>query len=513
MSEEGTMAVAIEEMPVGTRRFNEWAQEVATSGSTSHILDVHQTRDGNMIFATMNPAAMAELLFVSDWTITDQDSPSPDKRGYQRPIKSARIPTIARYFIEHEDAGDLRIPPVILSVRHVSPADRETFVHLLRSGDIEGIHSRFSQRAVCIVDGQHRTGGGFEALLRRGGSFDVPFPAVLYFDLSYETEADWFTVINSTAQPIPKSLLEWTKLDITEANKDSVEQRIRRITEKLATEPLAPFEGEVNFGGGRQLGRHITFEGLRRSTTDFFGGPKAKLLERLAEEEVNPFEFVRDYWRVVIDACSEAWLADPTGPVRYRIKELVAIAALAKLGSTLTEQAIIQGKHGPKIAGFVADKASRLSSVDWTKDDSNPWMRPQAGFAAARPILAKERVARPSRTTHVMCYALPQRAILGALMETRSRSSNRVITTPGAEEPPTSAVVLLRAMLALQVADREDRLTGREPRRTELVLVDAGLNLGDAAILTGKNYDAVRMTVSRAKKVVVQHERTESKNG
>jgi DGQHR domain-containing protein len=380
------MALAVLEMPVGTRRFNEWAQEVADLGAIAHIRDVHSTHDGSMVFATMNPAAMAELLFVSDWTITDQDSPSPDKRGYQRPIKSARIPTIAKYFVSHFEAGDLRIPPVILSVRHVAAADRETFISLLRAGDIEAIHSRFSHRAVCIVDGQHRTGGGFDALIRLGGKFDVLFPVVAYFDLDYETEADWFTVINSTAQPIPKSLLEWTKLDITEAHSDSPEQRIRRITERLASEANAPFENEVNFGGGRQLGRHITFEGLRRSTTDFFGGPKARLLERIIEEGIDPYTFSRDYWRAVIEACSEAWQADPAGPVKYRIKELVAIAALAKLGATLTEQAIIQGQHGAKIAKFVAEKATRLSSVDWTKDDTNQWMRPQAGFAGQTPL-------------------------------------------------------------------------------------------------------------------------------
>jgi hypothetical protein len=59
----------------------------------------------------------------------------------------------------------------------------------------------------------------------------------------------------------------------------------------------------------------------------------------------------------------------------------VAIGALAKLGNTLAEQAIIQGHHGPRIASFIADKATRLSSVDWTKADDNPWMRAQAGFA------------------------------------------------------------------------------------------------------------------------------------
>lgn len=373
--------------PPGTKRFNEWAAEVDKFPmAKAFIRDVHQTRDGSMVFATMTPAAMAQLLFVSDWTISDQDSPSPDKRGYQRPIKSARLGEIARYMVEHNEQDRLRMPPVILSVRHVPKDKRETFLHLLTGGSIDQIHEMFGPRAVCIVDGQHRAGGGFAAIVRTAGDFDAPIPVVLYYDLSYETEAEWFNTINSTAQPIPKSLLEWTRADITEAGQDTTGQKIRVITQRLATEANAPFVGQVSFAGGRLPGRSITFEGLRRSTADFFGGPKARLLQRLEEHHIDPYHFARDYWAAVVEACSEAWEADPKGQPRYRIRELVAIGALAKLGNTLTEQAIIQGFAGPRTRNYVLEKASRLSTVDWTKDDGNPWMRAQAGFAGRESL-------------------------------------------------------------------------------------------------------------------------------
>lgn len=372
------MAIA---SPPGTKRFNEWATELDGLSARVQIKDVSRTRDGTMTFATMTPAAMAQLLFVSDWTITDEDSPSPDKRGYQRPIKSARVPQIAGYMADSYAAGEFRIPPVILSVRGVAATERETFHHMLNSSNIDGIHERFGRRAVCIVDGQHRTAGAFGAALKRGGDFDAAIPVVMYFDLSYETEAEWFNTINSTAQPIPKSLLEWTKTDITEAHRDSKEQKIRVIAQRLATEEWSPFQDAVNFAGGRQLGRHITFEGLRRSTADFFGGPRARTFERLTEHDIEPYEFIRDYWKGVAEACSEAWTADPKAETKFRIKELVAIGALAKLGNTLTEQAIIQGKSGPRVRDYVLDKVTKLSAVDWTKSDENPWMRAQAGFA------------------------------------------------------------------------------------------------------------------------------------
>lgn len=382
------MAIKAEDLPKNVKRFIEWAERMdAFPDAPVEITNVMPTLDGTMVFGTVTPAAMAKLCFVSDWTITDQDSPSHDKRGYQRPIKSARIPEIGRYMVEEFQKKTLRIPPVILSVRHVDGADqKDTFIHHLRASNIEGIHERFTRRAVCIVDGQHRTGGSFDAVLRLDGEFDIAIPVVMYFDLSYETEANWFNTINSTAQPIPKSLLEWTRLDITEVTSDSLDQRVRRITERLATEPGSPFLDQVNFAGGRQMGRHITFEGLRRATADLLGGRKAKLLQRLEENHEDPYDFIETYWKGVAEACSEAWDADPKDEVRYRIKELVAIAALAKLGNTLTEQAMIQGQQGPAIRRFVLSKVTRLDAVDWRKDEDNQWMRAQAGFAGQIPL-------------------------------------------------------------------------------------------------------------------------------
>jgi len=58
---------------------------------------------------------------------------------------------------------------------------------------------------------------------------------------------------------------------------------------------------------------------------------------------------------------------------------------------------------------------------------------------------------------------------------------------------------LLRALLAIQIADREERLAGTTGRRTELILIDAGLSIGEVAALTGKNYQAVQKAAVRAK--------------
>jgi DNA-directed RNA polymerase specialized sigma24 family protein len=58
---------------------------------------------------------------------------------------------------------------------------------------------------------------------------------------------------------------------------------------------------------------------------------------------------------------------------------------------------------------------------------------------------------------------------------------------------------LLRALVALQVAERQDRSSGEAARPSELVLADAGVGLTDIAALTGRKYESVKTTVRRAR--------------
>ena len=55
-------------------------------------------------------------------------------------------------------------------------------------------------------------------------------------------------------------------------------------------------------------------------------------------------------------------------------------------------------------------------------------------------------------------------------------------------------------MLALQAAERDERLGNAEPRRTEVILADAGLSTGAIATVTGKKPDTVRKSIERARK-------------
>jgi DNA-directed RNA polymerase specialized sigma24 family protein len=58
---------------------------------------------------------------------------------------------------------------------------------------------------------------------------------------------------------------------------------------------------------------------------------------------------------------------------------------------------------------------------------------------------------------------------------------------------------IMLGILALLAADRDERVEGSTPRRTEVILGDAGFSPREISQLLGKELEAVRSTVRRAK--------------
>lgn len=56
-----------------------------------------------------------------------------------------------------------------------------------------------------------------------------------------------------------------------------------------------------------------------------------------------------------------------------------------------------------------------------------------------------------------------------------------------------------KGILALMVAERDERLNGGEVRRTEVILAEAGLSLGEIAGITGRKYETVKTIVRRSR--------------
>lgn len=77
------------------------------------------------------------------------------------------------------------------------------------------------------------------------------------------------------------------------------------------------------------------------------------------------------------------------------------------------------------------------------------------------------------------------------------------MAAPNNNRDPLPADKALSAMLALLVADREDRIAtepdGTSLRKTEVVLAAGGLTAAEIVPLVGKNLEAVRSTIKRGR--------------
>lgn len=345
--------------------------------------------------AALTPPKAGELFFVSTYDSKDPLSNALDQHGYQRPPSPNRFPEIGGYY--SEEGNSYKIPPIIISVRLSEPEDIKRFLTLLDAGDIDGIKAAFGEHVASVVDGQHRLKGLIHAW-KKNPDFLPQIPCTLYFGLSFIEEANMFNTINATQRKLPKALIETTRGDITEASDPGYAQQIRRLTFSLCREDdsvWGPVDGveQINMTGVRDANRPVTYEGLRRSTSNMF---PAHLLTRLSAIDENlPLKYAKRYWAAVADACAEAWKGIPstrtaidpeTGlegveKIKYRIKDLVGVASLAKLGKDVVTTHIDSGK-----ADKLEELVNRLTQVDWEKSPSNPWMRSQAGFAGQKEL-------------------------------------------------------------------------------------------------------------------------------
>ncbi len=109
---------------------------------------------------------------------------------------------------------------------------------------------------------------------------------------------------------------------------------------------------------------------------------------------LSPEKVAKDYWGMVAEASPDAWNERPreevdpeTGdlvevPVNYRLKELVGVASVAKLGKDILTSALEATHFNERMS----DRVSLLGEVDWEKREGNPWMASQAGFAGQKEL-------------------------------------------------------------------------------------------------------------------------------
>jgi DGQHR domain-containing protein len=340
---------------------------------------------GKVAMWTLTPDVLEKLAFVSTYSSTDEQSSSPRQHGYQREPVEQRFPAIGRYYAKDDNRH--LITPIIVSVRIYKPEDHVKFNQLLVKGDVDGIHREFGRNVVSVVDGQHRKGGLFWAW-ENIEDFNADVPIMAFYGLHYGSEANLFDDINTNQRKLPKALIEATKVHM-ESGEKSHAQVIREIAFALAQDGDSVWHGLVNMTGARDPEKPVTYEGLRRSTGNMLND---KLINRLEARGMRAEDVAKNYWQLVAKVSSKAWngvprlVVDEEGqtveePVKYRIKDLVGVAALSRLGADILTSALESGKTEDDFNSSVADMVTRLGAVDWEKTERNPWMASSAGFA------------------------------------------------------------------------------------------------------------------------------------
>jgi len=344
---------------------------------------VVQVRE-DVAIASVPVAVLSELAFVPMFGTVDPDSPAPGKHGYQREPVTSRARAIGRYYI---DGGV--ITPLVMSVRHVSDDERDNFLAMLSRGELEQIVARWGEHPLAVIDGQHRKLGLEWALEETGGEFNPMVPVSLIFGLSYEEEAEMFDKINTTQQGVGRALVEITRHDITQPGTETYQQKIRHIAAALARDEDSVWSmGRISFSGRSSRGQ-TTFEGLRRSTASMF---PEEFLERFDDID-HAVELAKAYWAEVAEASEAAWeerpRALPDGKlerVKYRIHDLVGVAALAKLGKDVISSALDAADEDRSPADTIHELVQKLETVDWEKRPENPMMAASSGFSGQRDL-------------------------------------------------------------------------------------------------------------------------------
>ena len=367
------------------------------------------TEPGSSLFALPVRDVMAlqssELLFTPTIDIEDDDSPRTGpaefrRRGYQRPPDPARMRRIAKFYRVDDRLSSTT--PIIVAVRKgLDRPELATAIQVALDKHEEGW-----KRVLAVIDGQHRLGGVTLAAREAEAdaeSFDhsVVFHAI--HSLTYEEETEVFNVINTTPKRLPKALVEWNRYGIVDRDSRNRDQEIRQIAVQLATDNDSVWNELVNISGtGRDPTRPITLEGLRRSTQNMLtGGVRHLRLER-------QIELVKMYWRTASeifesawnDEQREVWLEDGSralsgtayemadgrivkiAPVTYRLKDLVGVASLARLGGDILSESL----GSPDQEAYIRHELEKIADVDWQKDEGNPWTSGHAGFAGQRGL-------------------------------------------------------------------------------------------------------------------------------
>ncbi|MEE8163139.1 MAG: DGQHR domain-containing protein [Anaerolineae bacterium] len=286
-----------------------------------------QQKEGRVnLYLTVVP--ISQLLQQCRVDYFREDNP----RGYQRPLKRARLKQVSA-FIQHEE-GILPIS-ILLCIRQPNRAEfqPETYVDKVNDGVPQpGVLAIPQSVTLWVVDGQHRLYGLEYAFnkdsVERAKDYLLPVTIVEGID-SYE-EMRHFHIINTRHRGVPTDMvdhhllrmweLEGAAILSKEGERSYLRARAAKLCDLLRNTPDSPWFQKVKVAGHKAvpnqlIGQHTMVASMESALKDAF-------IKRLSDEDVG--KILLNYWYAI----RELWPTTFLEPRDYKIQKTAGVYAL-----------------------------------------------------------------------------------------------------------------------------------------------------------------------------------------
>ncbi|HEX8171014.1 MAG TPA: DGQHR domain-containing protein [Thermoanaerobaculia bacterium] len=320
---------------------------------------------GRRVFLGFAPAKVLHAISFAD--VLNEDT----GKGYQRRLNQQHSLDFRKY-IQKPGAATI---PLTLNAR---PCADDTW-KVTTSGAVAKLTiCAGAGRVLTQIDCQHRLGSLHDV--------ETELPFMCFLGLDEREEMEIFSVINSKAKGLSRSLLDFHAATLAENL--ATERPELLIALHLNADASSPWHQQLDLGGTTTSGlkRRASLRTMQKAVKHFLAQAK---LGKTTDIEVLAGA-VLAFWSAVAQVLEDAWRE----PRHYLVNKGVGVYALMAIAGDLVQEA-------PSVAScdkryFVAKLSEFLANVDWSTDGTFKGLGGEAGVkyavAQVRSVRKKSRM-------------------------------------------------------------------------------------------------------------------------
>lgn len=315
---------------------------------------------GRRVFLGFAPASVLHAISFAD--VLNEDT----GRGYQRRLNQQHSLDFRKYI---QKAGAATIP-LTLNAR---PTDDDAW-RLTLTGNGAKLEVRADAgRILTQVDCQHRLGSLHDV--------GTQLPFMCFLGLTEREEMEIFSVINSKAKGLSRSLLDFHAATLAENL--ATERPELLIALHLNADASSPWHQQLDLGGESTSGlkRRASLRTMQKAVKHFLAQTK---LGKTTDIEVLAVT-VLAFWSAVAQVLEDAW----RDPRRYLVNKGVGVYSLMAIAGDLVQEVSSLASCDKKY--FVAKLSEFLGVVDWSTTGDFKGLGGEAGVKQAVALLRNVR--------------------------------------------------------------------------------------------------------------------------